>query len=228
MAKKGRGRAAVHVSRVYRSRNDGLWKFAISAPVHAGPEADAPILGVVAANFTTSSTLGLLSLGDDRRTVALVCPKDPSTDESKPYFYKPADGPDEYLVIVHPAYSRGDKAIPVVNGHLQGTGRQLAGDEFALPDLRQSSDSELAMDRHYQDPMATLDPRYEGRWLAGFAPVGKTGMVVIVQQRYDDAIRPNYELVWAGAAALLGALLIIIAWLVLQACARLRRSANYR
>jgi hypothetical protein len=34
-------------------------------------------------------------------------------------------------------------------------------------------------------------PGFEGRWLAGFAPVGDTGFVVIVQTRYGAAVEPN-------------------------------------
>src|SRR5439155_16117851 len=37
-------------------------------------------------------------------------------------------------------------------------------------------------------------PGFEGRWLAGFAPVGDTGFVVIVQTRYDAALKPNTRL----------------------------------
>jgi hypothetical protein len=214
MDKKGkRGRAAVHVSRVYRSRNDGLWKFAISAPVYAGPEADAPILGVVVANFTTSSTLGSLRLNDERRTAVLVCPKDPSTDETDPLFYRPGLQPDEYLLMVHPAYHRGDKAIPVSSPHLEAVHRPARGNEFELPALDQSFDPAQAMDRHYRDPMATQDARYGRRWLAGFAPVGNTEFVVIVQQRYSEAVAFDYTIIWSGAAILLGVLLIVaIGW----------------
>jgi hypothetical protein len=69
-------------------------------------------------------------------------------------------------------------------------------------------------------------PGFEGRWLAGFAPVGDTGFVVIVQTRYDAAVQPNTRLarrlVWRGSAA-------ILAWLA--ACGTflwivVRRSAS--
>lgn len=211
MAKKGsRGRAAIHVSRVYRSRNDGLWKFAISTPVYAGPEADAPILGVVAANFTTNSTLGLLRLNDERRTAVLVCPKDPTTEDAAIHFYTPKPGAsltNEYLVVVHPAYTRGDKAIPVVSPQLDAVHRSARGHEIALPDA--AFDPASAMDRHYADPMAALDSSYAGRWLAGFAPVGNTEMVVIVQERYEDAIPSDHGIIWSGAAVLLAAIFMV-------------------
>ena len=50
-------------------------------------------------------------------------------------------------------------------------------------------------------------PGFEGRWLAGFAPVGETGFVVIVQTRYDAAVEPNTRLsrrlAWRGSAVIL-------------------------
>jgi serine/threonine-protein kinase len=214
LAKKGaRGRAAVHVSRVYRSKNDGLWKFAISTPVYDGPELDAPILGVVVANFATSPTLGPLRLNDGRRTAVVVCPKDPSTDETAPHFYSnnPSQTkPDEFLVLVHPAYNRGDKAIPVSSAQLQAVRRQAKGNEFELPDLRQATGPQQAMDRDYRDPMAAQDTGYAGRQLAGFAPVGNTEFVVIVQQRYDEG-PADYGL-WSPLIALIGVVTLLSAY----------------
>jgi hypothetical protein len=60
-AKAGRtGRASVHLSRVYRGKDDTLWKIALSMPVRDGHREDAPILGVLATTLTTTSTLGSL------------------------------------------------------------------------------------------------------------------------------------------------------------------------
>ena len=72
------GVAGVHVSRVFRAENDGLYKFAMTAPVRAGPGPEAPLLGVVAATVTTTSSLGSLRLDDGRRTAVLVGRRDPN------------------------------------------------------------------------------------------------------------------------------------------------------
>jgi hypothetical protein len=169
----------------------------------------------VVANFATNSNLGSLRLNDDRRKAVLVCPRDPTTDESAKLYYseRPAPRPDEYLVMVHPAYHRGDKAIPVFSSQLQAVRRPGLGNEFELPNLHQSFDAKQAMDRHYRDPMASQDARYQGRWLAGFAPVGNTEFVIIVQQRYDEAITPDYGIWWRGIALTIGTIILAgFAW----------------
>jgi hypothetical protein len=51
-------------------------------------------------------------------------------------------------------------------------------------------DPEPITDDAHRDPV----PGFEGRWLAGFAPVGDTGFVVIVQTRHDAAVEPNARL----------------------------------
>jgi hypothetical protein len=51
-------------------------------------------------------------------------------------------------------------------------------------------DHEPITDDAHRDPVHG----FEGHWLAGFAPVGETGFVVIVQTRYDAAIKPNAHL----------------------------------
>ena len=40
----------------------------------------------------------------------------------------------------------------------------------------------------YRDPVGAVLEKYQGRWIAGFAPVGNTGFVVVVQRRYEEAL----------------------------------------
>ena len=42
--------------------------------------------------------------------------------------------------------------------------------------------SRVAAASDYRDPV----PGFEGRWLAGLAPVGDTGLIVVIQTRYDS------------------------------------------
>jgi len=67
---------------------------------------------------------------------------------------------------------------------------------------------EKAMD-DYCDPLGEQPGKqyeqFRGRMLAGFAPVGNTEFAVIVQQRYDQAIKPGHTLarnlvLWGGIA----------------------------
>jgi serine/threonine-protein kinase len=200
---------AVHVSRVFKAENRGLFKFALSAAVRDGPDPDAPVVGVIAATVTTTKTLGSLQLNDERHTAVLVGRK----DTSPPRGDAPAADSHEYLILLHPAYSRGVPAVAAPAARFQALLRPRAGDEFQLPDPGPGLSPEQAMDAHYEDPVAARDGRFAGRWLAGFAPVGNTEFVVIVQQRYDEVVEPDQKvlldlLAWAGGAVLLGALCV--------------------
>ena len=104
------------------------------------------------------------------------------------------DGPpdaERNYLLIHPAYS--ERGAEPIEVHLQS------------PD---------PID-HYEDPLLP------GRWLAGFAPVGDTEFVVIVQQRYDDAIGPvntlATTLAWRGWTALcFGVILLGAMWYYVQ------------
>jgi len=203
------GRAAAHISRVYQSENDGLSKFAITVPVRADADPQAPVIGVVAATITTASTLGMLHLNDDRRTAVLLGRADlhPPRGESA------GEPPSEYRILVHPAYHRGDQAARLRHDRLTLVHQPQPGNEFQLPDPERAPSPAEAMDAHYVDPFAAQDPKYAGRWLAGFAPVGNTEFVVIVQQRHDTAVPSDHAIWWGGAAALVGAVYLgVIAW----------------
>ena len=196
--------AAVHVSRVYRAVNNDLSKFAMAAPVCAGQGPDAPVLGVIATTITTTSTLGPVRLDDQRRKVVLVGREDPNP---------PGGG---YVILRHPAYQRGDPALSVSGQRLRAIHRPRHGNEFRLTDPDRDPDPEQAIDLDYRDPLGDRDPSYAGRWLAGFAPVGNTELVVLVQQRYDATVEPDRSLtlglsLWGAVASSLGAILIGIA-----------------
>ena len=70
-----------------------------------------------------------------------------------------------------------------------------------------------AGDQAVEGDEAFLDPIYGDRWLAAFAPVPDSQFVVIVEQRYDDAIQLDGSLarqllIWAGVALTLGVVLL--------------------
>jgi hypothetical protein len=119
---------------------------------------------------------------------------------------------------VHPAYHRRDEAAPLDNRRLQSLPRpnpdapELQLSPAAAPRPRAApsigASVEGMTDDFYTDPMSQRDSRYGGRWLAAFAPVGNTEMVVIVQQRYDEVIQPDKTLTRNLALALGSALAI--------------------
>jgi serine/threonine-protein kinase len=204
------GMASVYVSRVYRSMNDAHHKFAITVPVRAGRGRRSRLLGVVAATVTTASTLGSLRLNDERRTAVLVGRR----DANPPGGGATARQTPEYLILLHPAYHRGEDAIRVPGERLRAVHRPRPGSAFQLPDPGREADAELALDPDYRDPLAAHDERYQGRWLAGFAPVGNTEFVIIVQQRYREV--EDSDLVWGGAAVALEVVLIAaVGWFAL-------------
>jgi tRNA A-37 threonylcarbamoyl transferase component Bud32 len=188
----------VHVSNVYLSENDRLYKFALSSPIRRH-RSDSPPLGVLVATVATDSSFGLPYLHDEHRKAALVGPLDPTRE----YAAKPTTLPTE-VILVHPAYTQpGTQAVVVENVHLRAVQTQRSGGRLLYP----AGEQAVAGDETFYDPI------YGDRWLAAFAPVPESQFVVIVEQRYDDAIRlpgglARQLLVWAGVALTLGVVLL--------------------
>ncbi len=166
-----KGLASVHVSSVYRSQMDGLDKFDICAPVVEG----STVIGVVAVAVTTDPTLGVPHIQSQQRKVVLIGPWDPSP----PNKLLPTERPPEFVVLLHPSMVPGQEAVPLDRGMLPAGFPRTCDHELSLNDTRPAK---TLMKSDYRDPFASRDPQYRGRWLAGFAPVGSTGFVVIVQQ----------------------------------------------
>ena len=202
------GRARVHVSRAYKSINDDLYKITLSAVVYDGPDGRSPIVGVVSATLPADATLGSLDLKDPDRTAVLVARVDTSDPRKTP---PPEDTQaPEYLILLHPGYGdlsdygRGKKAEALPREKLRGVAPPMPGDEF-VPKQR-LIDAAEAIDDAYEDPLGKRNPKYAGRWLAGFAPVGNTELVVIVQQRREEFRNAlaNWHWLLLGSLALVG------------------------
>lgn len=206
------GLARIHVSRAYQSENDRLFKMTLSTVVYAGAPDKKNVVGVVCATLPTSATLGSLRLNDERRTAVLVGRR----DTRPPRGPAPAELPVEYLILVHPAYGelpaygRGLLAEPMPLELLRVVPQLRPGGELQLTQRASAPDSLLHPT--YEDPLGKRHPHYAGRWLAAFAPVGNTEMVVIVQQRDDSRIE-------ASETAVVDWLLLLIALLTLAAFA---------
>jgi len=163
----------VHVSSVFRSVADNRYKFDICVPVL---DADARVLGVIGASVTTDSTMGMPHLHDERRKAVLVAPWDANRRPNDP---ARGGAPPEYLILLHPAYTRGQDAVEFNRAKLPVSWPRRCEKEL--------SEEEVGRVPHeradYSDPFGKKNGAYQGRWLAGFAPVGNTGFIVIVQQR---------------------------------------------
>jgi hypothetical protein len=184
---KGAG-GLVHISRVYRGRSDNFYKFAVSAPIL---DAQKNFLGVIATSVTTDASMGLVFLHGDSRKVALIAP----TDIDHPDLAPESSG-DNYVVLYHPGYRKGVDPVefPYVNKIRMKTGSAGSIDSRELP----LADSKLLIspDDNYLDPVSSVAKEYAGRWIAGFAPVGNTGFVVVVQQRFADAVSVESSTLW--------------------------------
>jgi hypothetical protein len=140
---------------VYRSQADGFHKFDLSAPVMSG----GTMLGVLAVSITTGPNMGLPHLHDDRRKAVLLAP----TDAAEP----------GYVVIMHPAYAPRERAVALERPVFPFSFARRCDGELSAASL----DRALARRLSYGS-----GPAFTGRWLAGLAPVGNTGFVVVIQQ----------------------------------------------
>ena len=156
--------------------------------------------------------MGIVRSRDPRRSVVLVAPKDvegPETDSRTQF--------GGYAVLFHPAYRRGVAAVDLVDADRFGP---IAESDHAA----ELNPSDLLWEPadDYRDPVGAALEEYRGRWIAGFAPVGNTGFVVIVQQRYEEALKLDPSL-WRNLVAW-SALVIGLAMAILVVILRRTRS----
>jgi serine/threonine protein kinase len=211
-------RHKTYVSLVYKSVTDGAYKFGISAPIYSNKDPEK-IVGVVMASILAGRAkdaqtgeyrqveLKSLNGADESSICVLVGPFDDSTKE------RPSVGgheSKEFRIIHHPAYMHLGNITPT-NGvpFEEAVEFRTIGNEVAL-----------GPDTHYKDPLGALDPAYDQRWIAGFALVPETKLLVVTQDSYDASIAPMEVLfwryvLWGGIVALfVGWILGVLVWRV--------------
>ena len=199
-------RAGFHVSKGYFSRSDSRSKFALSAPLL---DANENVVGVLTAGIGSDRTIADFPFGDphDRRhTTVLAVPRD---RQGELEVQEPRPG--ELVAMFHEGIAHG-AGHPMFSAKLNEASASCDSsapgevDECTLPSRG------LFVDEHHRDPV----PGFEGEWLAGFAPVGCTGHVVIVQTRRADVASAFWQklAIWASGAVLAVVLLIAAASLV--------------
>jgi hypothetical protein len=211
-------RDRIHISRVYRSQNDGLDKLASSCAVL--PEGPSKRPWVLAATITTDATLGVESLHDARHKAVLFAPRDADPIQSGEL-----PMPAGYVILVHPAFLTGEKSVP-----FPADRPGLVSLPSEEPELRPASGPPpFASDEDYADPVAEHGhPEFSGHWLTGSARVGNTELIVLVQQRYEEAVAPyqafirRYLLIAGG---MIGLVLLSLAGLRLIQARRRRQTA---
>jgi hypothetical protein len=177
-----------YISRALLSETENIWVFGIAAPVYD----EGTWAGVLLITVGTDAALGQRRLdraSDDGPMAVIAAPRDRSRATTV--------GEGDYVVILHDGLTHG-AGIAIDSPRL----RELRATRTDRNQLRWIDPDPITDDAH-RDPV----PGFEGRWLAGFSPVGDTGFVVIVQTRYDAALEPNTRLsrrlAWRGSAVIL-------------------------
>ena len=170
-----------YIGRPSQSEVTGNFKFSISAPMY-GP--DGAWIGVVYASFATDSFFlnHAFEPGDDPRATAALLAR---VDNDRIHQGEPLT--TGFMIVAHASL-------------VQGTGIEVSSptlESMTLPDPRTdqltlAEAQAVLSDDDYRDPV----PGFGGRWLAGFAPVGNTGYVMVVQTRYSAIVDPDWTLFW--------------------------------
>jgi hypothetical protein len=157
---------------------------------------------VLAATVTTDRKLdlGVVSMSDTRHEAILVAPRD-----SAPINPGEAE-PDEYVILVHQAL---DPRAPTRRFGAGLPGAPRGNDLVELGPAPKGEGRPFLPDPDYRDPFGEVDSSYKGRWLTGSARVGNTELVIVVQQRYADAVTRHRSLLrralaWLGMAVAVG------------------------
>jgi serine/threonine-protein kinase len=162
-----------HVSAAFLASVDGHAKFVVCRPI----QDKGRFLGMVAMAMGTHRTMGLNNLQDDDRNVALIAPWDPSRRANDPEMIWPTA--PRYVLFLHPGYKNpSENPVAIELPELPAEGMRKCPE-----DLLASDSGKARGIADYADPFAAKDPAYAGHWLAGMAPVGNTGFLVLVQQR---------------------------------------------
>lgn len=189
---------AAHISRAVLSEATSTWRFVISAPIY--DEVGEPV-GLIATATDAGPTLGTLELKDprDHRHIAMVvAPND--NDRATQNHPLPRD----HVILVHNSLAAGTtktlksnssvhKALAM--GERSDSSRDI--EQLFLPEphavISDASFCDPVLDGACEDDSGKTRP---GGWLAGFAPIGNTGFVAIVETPREAAARPNQTLAW--------------------------------
>ena len=175
------GGSPVHVSRVFESQaSDKLYKIGFSAAIRV----DTSIVGVLVATVTTGQQIDLASQ-DEPFVYAVLARSDNLMEGDQP---RP-EGMSDYVVLFHPFYKPGTQPVWFAKGREIPTKADCVG--------------------NYIDPVASMSADYGGPWIACFAPVKGTELLVVVQRKQQPGsaslrILAILLLVLAGLLAALG------------------------
>ncbi len=168
-------RRAAYISPVFVSEARNRYTFAIATPIYE-QGAWAGVLAISIGNDFALKRKRLDHASEAGPMAVIAAPRDRERHST--------EGAGNYFVILHEGLAPG-AAVEIDARRL----RELRKSRMDDRQLRWTDPEPITDDAH-RDPV----PGYEGRWLAGFARVGDTGFVVIVQTRHDAAVAPNARL----------------------------------
>jgi eukaryotic-like serine/threonine-protein kinase len=165
------GKPGAYIARAYQSESGSRLEFAVSAAV---VDDDGAQLGFIAGTFQAKAAFGDVRIeetvsGSGRIITALLGPRG-NDREAGP----DAPDPSDLTFVVHPGLPPGAEFTLGAPGPARLRAAfgpaALPGEQLVLqyaPSLKVAG---------FHDPV----PGFGGRWLAAFAPVGRTGFVVLV------------------------------------------------
>src|SRR2546428_12896211 len=159
-------------------------------------------LGVLWRALPGEASWGEWPRGVARRKVALIGPEDKES-AGQPQ-------PGKAVIAFHPAYKAGLMTVSTISPIPPRT-QWIHAEEL--------NDSKLLLPARddYADPVGSIQKEYQGRWIAGFASVGNTGFVVVVQQSYKEARAVDPSTFWnltVWTAAVIFLAVVIVAWVL--------------
>jgi hypothetical protein len=162
-----------YVARAFRSESHGTFEFAISTPVL---DAGGTMIGLVVGTLKAKSAFGAVRMEEapqsGRIITALIGPRGNDRDRGPD-----SPVPSDFSFLVHPGMDKG--AEYAVRPPDPAVLRQRFGPS-APPGQQLSLQYARALQlADYRDPI----PGFDGAWLAAIAPVGKTGLFVLVATR---------------------------------------------
>ena len=208
------GRPGVYVARAFRSESHGRLEFAFSAPITDGHGA---VVGFAVASLVASAAFGAvrMEVSDESGQVvsALIGPR--GNDRSDEVAHR-----SDFSFLVHPGLAVGAEypldAPTATSVRAAFVEPAEPGEQLVFRYVRPLKNAA------YRDPL----PGFEGEWLAAFAPVGRTGFMVLVERKLESGLLPRLFTAPlatpTGLMRVLGLLLLpaaAVGWLLLYVAA---------
>lgn len=161
-------RTKTGVSLAYLSTSSSKYKVSFATPVW--DEDQKTVLGVMARGVHITDLL----------------------DQWEPQIGKEGRPEDRFLSLLE---TRGNRPHLLDHLRIEEALKRVGTREQGQVILRVSPAVEKALEttdrlEDYRDPIAQLDPKFDGPWLAAFYPVGNTGWTAVVQERRNLTLEP--------------------------------------